>query len=159
MRIRARLSLACLLVWALWRGTGGLLGLGSELARCDLGKLRTCLSASEEERLESTLEQQDVALGLPRGYDAELFHALAENVEPDGRILVARHRGMPRERNVGAVAVLLFPREMERGIGSVPADWTPSPGTYVLDFDDELRADLEGKLRPVVHAANWTLWR
>jgi len=158
MLTRSRLVLVLLLGWLAWRGAAAAGAMGTELAAIEPSWLRAACTLSEEERIQHTLEQQDAALGLPRGYHGELYRALMQKVEPAGKILIARGKGTPKERNVGALAALIFPREFQPGLGKLSKQWTAPPGIYVLDFEDELRAVLAEHLQPLASGANWTLW-
>lgn len=159
MALRARLSLAALFLLLVWRGSASAWALLAELAAGRGEHLAQALTASEEERIRFTLTQQDGAQELPRGYHDELLRAILAHVEPSGQIVTLRRRGMPRERNLAALNALVFPRTFLRVLGSAAGDWLPPPGTVVLDFDDELRAELAPRMQVLARGSNWALWR
>ena len=159
MALRPRVLLAALLLLLVWRGAASAYALLAELGGGGGEHLFAALTASEEERIRLTLAQQDEAQDLPRGYHDELLRAILAHVEPGGQIVTLRRRGMPRERNLAALNALVFPRTFVRVQGTAAADWVPPPGTIVLDFDDELRAELAPRMQVLAQGANWALWR
>lgn len=149
--------LVALLAWLAWGGARGAATLVGELATSDLGWVATAVTASEEERLAHTLEQQDRDQGLLPGYHLALLRALEEHVAPDGEIQVVRRPGMNKKRQLPALNGLVIPRVFRVSDGAEPP--APDRPSWFLDFRDERRAVLETTRAPVARGPDWVLWR
>jgi hypothetical protein len=148
---------ALLLVWLVWRTLAGTIGLLGELVSIPAW-IVPALTLSEDERIARTLEARDEKLGVAPGYHHALYRAVVEHVPPDGTLLFDVRTDLERAKSVIHLGALAFPRLVLRNRARPDADLELPPRTYVLTFDEEVRAFLQGRLRELATGPDWSLW-